>query len=134
MTFLLTPCQLFWRWNSSRNVQKRSPSVAERRYNRCHRCHLRTHAKTVCGQRSTALDYSPKTWNMKRETLNALFTARTDRLPCTSGYGYRRELLNQNLTIQATESEEPYSRLTVFQRAQGPDGGFVTNVVRFFEK
>lgn len=32
----------------------------------------------------TALGYSFKTLNMKRETLNAFFTARTNRLPCTS--------------------------------------------------
>ena len=34
----------------------------------------------------TALGYSFKTRNMKRETLNAFFTVRTNRLPCTSAY------------------------------------------------
>ena len=33
---------------------------------------------------------------MKRETLNALFTARADRLPCASGYGYAVKLGEPN--------------------------------------
>ena len=48
----------------------------------------------------------------KRETLNAFFTARTDRLPCTRAVMYM-QLSNHNLTIQANY-DEWYSRSIVF--------------------
>ena len=35
-----------------------------------------------------ALDCTCKTQNVKKQTLNVFFIARTDRLPCVSGYAY----------------------------------------------
>ena len=69
---------------------------------------------------------------MKRETLNAFFTVRTDRLLCTSEYAYAVllcKLSNQNLTIQATESDKWYSRSTVFNVFEGQTERFVANFV-----
>ena len=69
---------------------------------------------------------------MKRETLNAFFTVRTDRLLCTSEYAYAVllcKLPNQNLTIQATESDKWYSRSTVFNVFEGQTERFVANFV-----
>ena len=70
---------------------------------------------------------------MKRETLNAFFTARTDRLLCMSSYAYTIKLcilLNQNLITQATESGKWYSRSTVFNDIlEGQMEHFVARVV-----
>ena len=71
---------------------------------------------------------------MKRERLNALFTARTDRLPCTIGYAYvvkLCKLLNQKLTIQATENSERYSRSTIFNVLEGQMERSVASIVCF---
>ena len=56
-----------------------------------------------CGQRSRFTNC--KTHNMERETLNMFFI---NGLPYTSGYTYASvvNLLNQNLIIQATESDK----------------------------
>ena len=63
-----------------------------------------------------------------------VYTARKNRLPCTSDVLWTVKfwkLLNQNLTIQATESNERYPRSTVFNVLEGQTERFVANDVQF---
>ena len=63
-----------------------------------------------------------------------LYTARRNGPPCTSDVLWTVEfwkLLNQNLTIQATESDELYPRSTIFNVLEGQTERFVANVVQF---
>ena len=82
-----------------------------------------------------APDYSYKRWSTDREALHAcVYTARRNKLPCTSDVLWTVEfwkLLNQNLTIQATKSDERYPRSTVFNIFEGQTECFVANVVQF---
>ena len=74
-----------------------------------------------------------KTEHKQRGT-SCVYTARRNRLPCTSNVLWTVKfwkLLNQNLTIQATESDERYPRLTVFNVFEGQTERFVANVVQF---
>ena len=70
--------------------------------------------------------YSYKTRKMKRETLNAFFTLRTDWLQMVT-----HERLNQNLTTQATESYKRCSRSTVFNILKGQTECYFASLVQF---
>ena len=78
---------------------------------------------------------SYKRWSTNREAPHE-YTQTENRLPCVY---YERsfmdgqicKLLNQNLTIQATESNKRYSRLTVFNVLKCLMEYFVANVIRF---
>ena len=70
----------------------------------------------------------------KQRGTSCVYTARRNRLPCTSDVLWMVEfwkLLNQNLTMQATESDERYLRSTVFNVFEGWTERFVANVVQF---
>ena len=57
-----------------------------------------------------------------------------NRLPCTSGVLWTVKfwkLMNQNLTIQATESDERYPRSTVFNVLEGQTERFVAGLNTF---
>ena len=57
-----------------------------------------------------------------------------NRLPCTGGVLWTVEfwkLMNQNLIIQATDSEERYPRSTIFNVFEGQTERFVENVAQF---
>ena len=73
-----------------------------------------------------------KTEHKQRGT-SCLCTARRNGLPCTSDVLWTVKfwkLLNQNLTMQATESNERYPRSTIFNVLEGQTERFVANIVQ----
>ena len=73
-----------------------------------------------------------KTEHKQRGT-SCVITARRNGLPCTSDVLWTVEfwkLLNQNLTMQATESDERYPRSTIFNVLESQTESFVANVVQ----
>ena len=74
-----------------------------------------------------------KTEHKQRGT-SCVYTARRNGPPCTSDVLWTVEfwkLLNQNLTMQATESDERYPRSTIFNVLEGQTKRFVANDVQF---
>ena len=84
-------------------------------------------------QYSIAPDYGYKRRSTNREALYA-YTQPEGYLIRAMFYAWAVQfwkLLNQNLTIQATESDERYPRSTVFNVLEGQTEHFVANFVLF---